>query len=160
MAGTGASHAPEAGTPADQPRAFASLLAEDVAGLPSGGDQPDPALVSDIYLDQIVAAVADGWAERELISQLLYQRAGKTSTVAYRQEVFRDLEDPGLFRAARQFAGRMDQVHAHLGQLARGRVTSARAGSWTQARSTATQCARWPLTWRPGRPLARSARLP
>jgi DNA mismatch repair protein MutS len=124
---------PEAGTPADQPRPFTSLLAEDAAGLPSSGDQPDPALVPDIYLDQIVAAVADGWAERELISQLLYQRAGKTSTVAYRQEVFRDLEDPGLFRAARQFAGRMDQVHAHLGQLAGLRSGHQREGWFLDA---------------------------
>ena len=124
---------PEAGPPADQPRAFTSLLGEDAAGLPSSGDQPDPALVSDINLDQIVTAVADGWGERELISQLLYQRAGKTSTVAYRQEVFLDLEDAGLFRAARQFAGRMDQVHAHLGQLAGLRSGHQREGWFLDA---------------------------
>ncbi len=39
------------------------------------------------------------------------------STLRYRQQVFRDLEDPGLFDAAGRFADRMRQVRAHLEQL-------------------------------------------
>jgi hypothetical protein len=123
----------EAGTPADRPRAFTSLLSEDATGLPPRGEQPDPVLVSDINLDQIVTAVAKDREERELISQLLCQSAGNASTVGYRQEVFRDLEDPGLFRAAGQFAGQMHQVDAHLGQLAKMHSGHQRAGWFLDA---------------------------
>jgi DNA mismatch repair protein MutS len=122
----------ETGNSAGQPGEFTSLLSEDGAGLPPSGDQPDPALVSDLNLDQIVAAVAGGQEEHELISQLLYQGAG-TATVAYRQEIFRDLEDPGLFRAAARFAGQLDQVQAHLGQLAGLRSAHQRAGWFLDA---------------------------
>jgi len=124
---------PEVGTPADRPRAFTSLLAEEATGLPAAGDRPDPALVSDINLDQIVAAVAGDREERELISQLLYRGAGDASTVAYRQEVFRDLEDPALFRVAERSAQQMHEVHTHLGQLSSMRSGHQRAGWFLDA---------------------------
>jgi DNA mismatch repair protein MutS len=105
--------------PPDRPPAFISLLSAETTGLPSGDDRPDPVMMPDLNLDQVVAAVASGQEEGELISQLLSHRAGSLSTVRYRQEVFRDLEDPGLFLACRQLAGQMHQVQAHLGQLAK-----------------------------------------
>jgi hypothetical protein len=37
--------------------------------------------------------------------------------VRYRQEVFRDLENPALLEEARRFADRMGEVRAHLRQL-------------------------------------------
>jgi DNA mismatch repair protein MutS len=147
---------PAESMPADRPRAFTSLLSEKATELPAGVTQPDPNLVSDINLDQIVAAVAGRREERELISQLLYQSAGDTSTVAYRQEVFQDLENPGLFHAAGQFAEQMHQVHAHLGQLAKMHSGHQREGWFLDAaaiycdavRALAADLAARPLTSR------------
>ena len=38
-------------------------------------------------------------------------------TVRYRQEVFRDLEDPALLDAVQRFSGLISEVRAHLRQL-------------------------------------------
>ena len=81
--------------------------------------RPDPAVVTDLHLDQIVTAVAGDREERDLITDLLYQRVRDPATIVYRHAVFRDLEDPGLFAAVAEFAERMREVRAHLGQLPR-----------------------------------------
>ncbi len=96
---------------------FTSLLSAETDGRLLMPERADEAVVADLNLDRIVNAVAGGREERDLIVQLLCQQAGNVSTVAYRHEVFRDLEDPGLFLAAGQFAEQMRQVRVHLGQL-------------------------------------------
>jgi hypothetical protein len=110
-----------------------SLLAEHALALPGPGDQPDPVVFSDLNLDQVVAAVARDRDERELIIGLLGQQVRDIAVLRYRQEVFRDLEDPGLFRAAGQFAAQMRRVRAHLGQLARMRSGHQREGWFLDA---------------------------
>ena len=85
--------------------------------MPTPQDLPDRAMLSDLNLDLIVAAVAGDREERELITSLLCQQVRNAGTIRYRQEVFRDLEDPGLFQAAVKFAGRMREVRVHLDQL-------------------------------------------
>ena len=95
---------------------FTSLLSADTGGLLMQ-EEVDEAVAADLNLDRIVDAVAGRREERDLIARLLGQQAGDTGTVAYRHEVFRDLEDPGLFLAAGQFAEQMRQVRVHLGQL-------------------------------------------
>jgi DNA mismatch repair protein MutS len=98
---------------------FASLLAEDAAGLAAGSEPADPAVISDLNLDQIVEAVAGGREEHELITGLLYQPARDQAVIGYRHEIFRDLEDPALFEAAGRFTEQMRRVRSHLGQLAK-----------------------------------------
>jgi DNA mismatch repair protein MutS len=98
-------------------QAFTSLLSEDGRGLPTPQDLPDQAMLSDLNLDQIVDAVAGDREERNLITALLYQQVRDPATIGYRQEVFRDLEDRGLFQAAVQFAEQICKARAHLDQL-------------------------------------------
>jgi DNA mismatch repair protein MutS len=99
--------------------AFTSLLDGQAAGPPAGGGGPDQAFMADLNLDQVVKAVASDREERDVIIQLLSQAPTDVATVGYRHEVFRDLEDPGLFRAAGHFAQQIRKVRVHLGQLAK-----------------------------------------
>lgn len=77
----------------------------------------DRSFARDLHLDQIVSAVAGDLEERDLITTALFRTLHEAEAVRYRQEVFRDLEDPALLDAARDFAGRMAQVRARLSQL-------------------------------------------
>jgi DNA mismatch repair protein MutS len=97
--------------------AFTSLLSAQTDGRFLMREEADEAVASDLNLDRIVDAVAGDREGRDLIVRLLGQQAGDVGTVVYRHEVFRDLEDPGLFLAAGQFAEQMRQVRVHLGQL-------------------------------------------
>jgi len=94
---------------------FPSLLCEEP---PSARDQDeDRSYARDLNLDQIVAAVAGDREERDLITTVLYGRLRDAGAVRYRQEVFRDLEDPALLAAIQRFTGLIGQVRAHLRQL-------------------------------------------
>lgn len=96
-----------------------SLLWPGEPGVQAFQDQPDQAVVSDLNLGQIVEAVARNREQGELITALLYLQVRDPDAIRYRHEVFRDLEDPGLFQAAAQFAEQMRQVRVHLDQLAK-----------------------------------------
>ncbi len=96
---------------------FTSLLSAEADGRFLMQEEADQAVVADLNLDLIVNAVAGDREQRDLIVQLLCRQAGDVSTVAYRHEVFQDIEDPGLFLAAGQFAEQMRQVRVHVGQL-------------------------------------------
>ncbi len=82
----------------------------------------------DLNLDQIVAAVAGNREERDLITTVLFSPLHDAGAVRYRQEVFQDLEDPGLAGAIRRFAGQMSEVRAHLRQLGEMRYRHQREG--------------------------------
>jgi DNA mismatch repair protein MutS len=73
----------------------------------------------DLNFDQIVAAIAADREERELITEILVRNLRDADVVRYRQEVFRDLDDPALLSEIQRFAGLMAEVRAHLRQLAR-----------------------------------------
>jgi DNA mismatch repair protein MutS len=113
--------------------AFASLLSAEGTDPAEPQVQPDPAVVSDLNLDQIVAAVAGEREERELITALLYRQVSDPATIRYRHEVFGDLESQDLFQAAVRFAGRMRKVRAHLGQLAKMHSARQREGWFLDA---------------------------
>jgi DNA mismatch repair protein MutS len=112
---------------------FTSLLSEHSGGELPGQDVAGRAFVSDLNLDQIVASVAGDDEQRELITALLYRQVRDMSTLRYRHEVFRDLEDPGLSGAAGRFAGRMRQVRAHLDQLPKMQSSQQRQGWFLDA---------------------------
>jgi DNA mismatch repair protein MutS len=97
--------------------AYTSLLSADPPGQQPAYDRPDQAVVSDLNLDQIVAAVAGKREERDLIARVLGEQVRDVDTIRYRHEVFADLEDTDLVRAAAQFSEQMRQVRVHLDQL-------------------------------------------
>jgi DNA mismatch repair protein MutS len=100
------------------PGAFVSLLDGRTAEPPTAG-AAGPDVLADLNLDQVVNAVAGDREERDLIIQTLGQGRADVATVRYRHEVFRDLEDPGLLRAASRVAEQMRSVRVHLGQLSK-----------------------------------------
>jgi DNA mismatch repair protein MutS len=112
---------------------FTSLLSDKAETALAGQDTAGRVFVTDLNLDQIIEAVAAGRQERELIRGLLYRQVHDIGTLRYRQEVFRDLEDPGLYDAAAQFSGRMREVGAHLEQLPKMQSAEQRQGWFLDA---------------------------
>jgi DNA mismatch repair protein MutS len=108
-------------------RRFSSLLsAEPAEAAPD--KNADYSCARDLNLDQIIAAVAGDREEHDLITAVLLRPLHDAEAVRYRQEVFQDLEDPGLAGAVRGFAGRMSEVRAHLRQLGEMRYRHQREG--------------------------------
>lgn len=111
-----------------------------LSGAPTAGgavdaarQEEDRSWARDLNLDQIVAAVAGDREERDLITSVLFRRLPDPGTVRYRQEVFRDLEDPALLDALQRFSGRMSEVRAHLRQLEEMRDRHQREGWFLDA---------------------------
>ncbi|MDQ2873645.1 MAG: DNA mismatch repair protein MutS [Actinomycetota bacterium] len=98
------------------PRRFSSLL-EETAGQAGGQDRRDCSFASDLNLDQIVGAITRDREEHGLLTALFYQQVRHAATLSYRHEVFRDLQDPGLFERATHFSERMRQARIQLDQL-------------------------------------------
>src|SRR5690242_7657638 len=95
-----------------------SLLFADPPPRERGQREDDRSYARDLNLDQVVAAVATDREECELITETLYGHLRDADAVRYRQEVFRDLEDPALLGEIQHFADQMAEVGAHLRQLA------------------------------------------
>ena len=93
------------------------LFAEAQPAGATGEQDEDRSFAADLNLDQIVAAIAGGREERDLIASVLFGHLRDADAVRYRQEVFQDLDDPALFEEAQRFAGSMREVRTHLGQL-------------------------------------------
>jgi DNA mismatch repair protein MutS len=110
---------PPGAPPSEERQAPVSLLAGQPGRLPGPHDQPDRVVFSDLNLDQVIEAVARDRDEQDLITDMLSLPVRDVDTLRYRHEVFRDLEDPGLFKAVARFAGQMRQACAHLRQLAK-----------------------------------------
>ena len=99
---------------------FPSLLFQEPPTAQGGGEQDaDRSFAPDLNLDQIVAAIAGGREERDLITKVLFGHLDDAGAVRYRQEVFQDLEDPAVFAEVQRFAHLMGEVRAHLRQLAK-----------------------------------------
>ena len=97
---------------------FPSLLLRETPPTRGARNQDaDRSFAPDLNLDQIVAAIADDREERDLITKVLFVRLDDADAVGYRQEIFQDLDNPGLFDEVQRFAGRMQEVRAHLRQL-------------------------------------------
>jgi DNA mismatch repair protein MutS len=118
---------------AGRPDLFASVL--EPAGAPEAGrGQPeDAAVLSDLRLDQVIESVVADREESELLTGLLVRRIRDVDTLRYRQEVFRDLEDPALLAGAGRFAELMRQARTHLGQLGRMNSVQQRQGWFLDA---------------------------
>lgn len=96
-----------------------SLLFRDVPGPREARERDeDRSFARDLNLDQVMAAIAGDREERDLITETLFGHLREADAVRYRQEVFRDLDNPALLGEIQRFADLMAQVHAHLNQLA------------------------------------------
>jgi DNA mismatch repair protein MutS len=74
-----------------------------------------PEYFADLNLDQIIAAITAGRDEYDL-RPFLYAPLHDLDAVAFRHEVFRDLESRGLFDGIKRFALGMQRVREHLSQ--------------------------------------------
>lgn len=107
---------PRPDAPHSPPR-FTSLLVEGPPPAVPGGE--DRSFASDLNLDQIVDSIVAGREEPEFLTSLFYRQLHDEAAVRYRQDVFRDLDDPSLFGSLERFTARMGEVRAHLRQLER-----------------------------------------
>jgi hypothetical protein len=134
---------PDVDQPGGRP-AFPSLLFMEPAAQARGGDDNDAdrSFARDLNLDQVVAAIAGDREDQDLIADVLFTRLRDGGTVRYRQEVFRDLEDPALLDAVLRFTASMTEVRAHLRQLAAMRYRYQREGWLLDAASVYCEAVR------------------
>jgi DNA mismatch repair protein MutS len=119
-----------------RPGSVISLLWEQAPELPASAGSQDPAVLTDLNLDQVIAAVAGEREERELISRLLAEPVRDVGIIQYRHEVFSDLEDPAVLQALAGFTKRLHQVRGHLNQLTDMRYAQQRDGWFLDAAAT------------------------
>lgn len=90
-----------------------SILFNDAADQVKSQDAGMPAFFRDLNLDQIVDTVTTGWEEYDLKPFFYFKPMG-IHTIRYRHEVFRDLEDPGLYEHIDRFNEGMRNVRRLL----------------------------------------------
>ena len=105
-----------------------SFLFREVPGPREAGERDeDRSFERDLNLDQVVAAIAGDREERDLIAETLFGHLRDADAVRYRQEVFRDLDDPALLGEIRRFADLMAEVRS-ASESARGDAVPLPAG--------------------------------
>jgi len=87
-----------------------------------GEGRLDDVAAEDLRLDQVIAAISERAEEPERLNAILATPLRAVDDVHFRQEVFRDLEDPALLRGLRDFAEGADQVRKRLAQSAKMEV--------------------------------------
>ncbi len=90
---------------------FASLMYD---GHESGHEllQPPP-YFGDSYLGQVVETLYKGREEYDL-APFFFTKAPDLATIAYRQQIFRDLQEGGLLATVQRFAGQMRKMRSLL----------------------------------------------
>ncbi|HTU36605.1 MAG TPA: hypothetical protein VMF35_01235 [Acidimicrobiales bacterium] len=77
------------------------------------------AFVRDLNLDQIVEGIVAKREQPDYLRSILLAQVQDADVIRYRQEVFSDLEAPGLRRAALRFADALRTVRSHITQAAK-----------------------------------------
>jgi DNA mismatch repair protein MutS len=95
--------------------AFHSLLFERSSGSVGAGAPEEPLFFADLNLDQVLASMIAGREEYGL-KPFFYAPLRDAATVAYRQEILRDLEKDEVAEAVRAFATRMREMRGHIAQ--------------------------------------------
>lgn len=96
---------------------FTGLLYAPGAVSEPGAAPPDRAFVTDLNLDQVANEMSRDFEERELITAVFYRQLRDPDTIRFRQEIFRDLEDSGLFGGITEGRELLRRVRVHLEQL-------------------------------------------
>jgi DNA mismatch repair protein MutS len=94
--------------------AFHSILFERPELRPESA--PAPPFFEDLNLGQIVDAVTAGWKDYD-IAPFFHAPLADLAQVAYRQDVFRDLEQAALMQCVRSFSDKMRVMRQHLEQM-------------------------------------------
>ncbi len=76
---------------------------------------PEEPLFFDLNIDQIITGITSGKEEYDLKS-FFHAPLKSARAVTYRQQIMRDLEDPGLYASVALFAQSMRTVREHLAQ--------------------------------------------
>lgn len=100
-------------SPARHGQPFASILYPGPMEAIPAFDQVPPACFRDLHLDQVVEAATAGDAGNHL-RPFFHTTLLDPDTVAYRQEVMRDLEDVRLMEAIKAFGQRMHAMRERL----------------------------------------------
>ncbi len=74
-----------------------------------------PAFFGDLNLDQVLASIT-GAREEYRLKPFFYAPLPNVEAINYRQEIFRDLKDKGLWECVRSFAQKMRSMREHLAQ--------------------------------------------
>lgn len=100
---------------------FTSLLQPALDQAPALGSEAEPLVGSerfaDLHLDQIATSIAGGREESERLNLLLRDHICDLDTIRYRQEVFRDLDDPEVAERVKRFAAELRNARSRLEQL-------------------------------------------
>ncbi|MGH7715436.1 MAG: MutS-related protein [Vulcanimicrobiaceae bacterium] len=96
------------------------LFAESPANGIIAGREPE--FFSDLNLDHVVTAIV-AQKEQYDLKPFFYTALSESESVAYRQNVFQDLEDAQLLENIRHFASRMRDMSAHIAQAKKTRNT-------------------------------------
>lgn len=97
---------------------FLSVLFTDPAEQAAVAAQDEPAYFTDLNLGQVVASLTAGREHYEL-APFFHTRLWNVGTIAYRHEVFRDLEDDSLSGGVAEFAQGMRDMRRQLAQAAK-----------------------------------------
>jgi len=117
------------------PGSFASLLFD---GRASGAEQDnEPDYFVDLNLGQVVISLCN---DREFynLAPFFFTKAPDLDTVAFRHEVFRDLQDEALLSRVKRFAEQMQQMRTYLHRAKDMHYTYQKEGLFLEA--VATYC--------------------
>ncbi|WP_433330512.1 MutS-related protein [Spirillospora sp. CA-294931] len=81
-------------------------------------DDAEPGHFRDLNLDQVVRAVAEA-AGAAGVARYLHRPLRDAESVAFRQQIFRDLEDPAVLQTAERFTASMARTRSRLEALER-----------------------------------------
>jgi DNA mismatch repair protein MutS len=97
---------------------FLSVLFTDPAEQAAAAAQDEPTYFADLNLDQVVASLTTG-RERYELAPFFHTRLWNVATIAYRHEVFQDLEDDALSTGVAEFAEGMRDMRRQMSQADR-----------------------------------------